>query len=185
MGRKELTAKQRLFIEEYQVDLNGLQAALRAGYAKGSAKHVYTVNMKNPMVVRALEEAMRARSDSVRVDVEWVLRNLIEVAGRCMQKEPVAGSEAREGGRRRGAEADGAGLWRFDSKGANRALELIGKHLGMFKEKVEVSGPDGEAIAVELGLAKERLASRIARLAIQGGAGSVDHEPDGRAGDGV
>jgi phage terminase small subunit len=41
------------------------------------------------------------------------------------------------------------GEYRFDSAGANRALELIGKHLGMFKERVEHTGPDGGPIRVE------------------------------------
>lgn len=64
---------------------------------------------------------------TVRLDEQWVVTRLVEVAQRCMQAvEPPLQAGGKPGGE-----------WKFDTGGAIRALTLLGKHLGMFSERVE------------------------------------------------
>jgi phage terminase small subunit len=65
-----------------------------------------------------------------RVTKEFVLTGLREIHERCMVAMPVLDRKGKP-----------TGQYRFDSSGANRALELMGKHLGMFVEKVELGRP--------------------------------------------
>lgn len=78
--------------------------------------------------IAELEAAARAvAAERLALDKEGVLRRLVEVVDRCMQAEPVLN--------RRG---EPTGMYTFNAAGANRALELIGKNLGMFVERSEV-----------------------------------------------
>lgn len=132
----KLTPKQEMFVKEYLIDLNATQAYLRAGY-KVSEK-IATVNasrlLANANVARAIEEANQKRADKLELSAEWVLENLKNIAERCQQAEPVMKFDY---GERKLVET---GEYQFDSKGANTALQLIGKHLGMFVEKKEITG---------------------------------------------
>lgn len=79
--------------------------------------------------LKELQENLAMRNT---VSVEWVLNNLKEVVERCMQAEPVL--------IRDGDEWIESGEYQFAHSGANKSLELIGKHLGMFTDKLEHSG---------------------------------------------
>jgi phage terminase small subunit len=52
---------------------------------------------------------------------------------------------------RQACDAEGEGVWEFDSSGANKSLELIGKHLGAFSDKIELTGRGGKAITIYIG----------------------------------
>ncbi|AHV96146.1 terminase small subunit [Paenibacillus sabinae] len=130
-----LTAKQELFCKEYIVDLNATQAAIRAGYSERTAGSVGHENLKKPEIADKIAELQQERGKKVGIDAQWVLDRLVELTDRCMQGEPVTDREGNP-----------TGEWKFDSSGANKALENIGKHLGMFKEKVEHSGNMGVSI---------------------------------------
>ena len=54
----KLTAKQSLFVQEYLIDLNATQAAIRAGYAERSAQQIGAENMLKPVVATVIQEAM-------------------------------------------------------------------------------------------------------------------------------
>jgi phage terminase small subunit len=138
----KLTPKQELFIKEYLVDLNATQAYLRAGYnvsesvAKANASRLLT----NANVARAIAEASQKRADKLELTAEWVLENLKNVAVRCQQAEPVMVFDYST------KEMVKTGEYQFDSKGANRALELIGKHLGIFENRLNLTGSVGVKI---------------------------------------
>lgn len=131
-----MTPKQQRFIEEYLIDFNATAASVRAGYApKGASKRSYRL-LRNPEIATAIEIAQKARAKKVGVTKAYVLENLLEIVERCMQKAPVM---IREGG----SEAQsfdklGRPIWRFNATGAVRALELIGKHIGMFVDQHHV-----------------------------------------------
>ena len=131
----KLTPKQQRFVEEYLVDLNATQAAVRAGYSEKGASVTGSQLLANPKVSQAIEEAQKKRSEKVNITAEYVLGRLLEVAERCMQKRPVLNMKGEQV-----VDEDGNNKWTFDSKGANRALELLGKHVGCFVDKVELSG---------------------------------------------
>lgn len=132
---KPLTDKQEMFCHEYLVDLNATQAYLRVFECDYNAARTESSKLKaNPNISARIRELMDARKDAVLVDAHFVVQNLIEISQRCQQAEPVKVFNYDT------KQLEKTGEYVFDSNGANKALELIGKHLGMFKDKVEHSG---------------------------------------------
>ena len=134
----ELNDRQRAFVEAH-VKLGGLnqaQAAVEAGYSAKTAYSQASRLLKNVKVAAAVKEKQTKKAERIEertaVDASWVVSNLVEVAERCMQKRPVRNMRGEQV-----VDEEGNNLWTFDAKGANRALELIGKHVGCFVEKVE------------------------------------------------
>ena len=75
-----LTPKQERFIEEYLIDLNATQAAIRAGYSKKTAKSVGSENLTNPDIALALDLAKEERSKKAKITALWVLERLFREA---------------------------------------------------------------------------------------------------------
>lgn len=143
----KLTDKQTAFVREYLVDLNATQAAIRAGYSERTASRIGPQLLGKTCVREAIEKAQAKRAQRVEVTQDYVLSNLVEVVERTMQRAPVLDRKGEQV-----TDEEGRAVWTFDAKGANRALELLGKHLGIFTDKVkaEVSGPDGGPVASEI-----------------------------------
>ena len=139
MDKPKLTAKQEAFCEEYIVDLNATQAAIRAGYSENAASEIGYENLSKPQLAERIAELKAERSARTEITADYVLSNLKSVAERCMQAEPVT---VRIDG-----EEQETGEYKFEHSGANKSLELLGKHLGLFVDKKEVSGPNGKPIA--------------------------------------
>lgn len=76
----KLTPLQRLYIIEYLVDLNQTQAAIRAGYAPGSAKAKACDLMKNPRVKAEIDKAMQARVERTEITADKVLQHWWDIA---------------------------------------------------------------------------------------------------------
>lgn len=161
----KLTDKQTAFVREYLVDLNATQAAIRAGYSERTASRIGPQLLGKTCVREAIEKAQAKRARRVEVTQDYVLSNLVEVVERTMQRAPVLDRKGEQV-----TDEEGRAVWTFDAKGANRALELLGKHLGIFTDKLkaEVSGPDGGPVASEI----------VVRFVEPGG------EQSGEAGDG-
>ena len=138
----KLTDRQEEFVRQYLVDLNATQAAIRAGYSDKGASVQGTRLLANAKIAARVRELRAKRAEKLELDAEWVLRRLMQISDRAMQQEPVMTWDAET---RQMVES---GDYQFDSQGANKATELIGKHLGMFKDKVELSGADGGALQV-------------------------------------
>lgn len=132
-----LTPKQEMFVREYLIDLNATQAAIRAGYSKRTARQIGQENLTKPDIQECITELIKSRAEKVELDANWVLSRLKLISDRCIQGEPVIDKEGNE-----------TGEWRFDAAGANRATELIGKHLAMFTDRQELSGKDGTDLKV-------------------------------------
>lgn len=143
----KLTDKQAAFVREYLVDLNATQAAIRAGYSERTASRIGPQLLGKTCVREAIEKAQAKRARRVEVTQDYVLSNLVEVVERTMQRAPVLDRKGEQV-----TDEEGRAVWTFDAKGANRALELLGKHLGIFADRVraEVSGPDGGPVASEI-----------------------------------
>jgi phage terminase small subunit len=71
-----LTPKQRLFVEEYLVDLNATQAAIRAGYSKRTAEKIGSENLSKPEIMIAVAEAQQARFARIHMSQDDVLETL-------------------------------------------------------------------------------------------------------------
>ena len=158
----KLTPKQARFVEEYLIDLNATQAAIRAGYSQKTARQAGAENMTKPVVANALAAAQAARSERTEIDADYVLNRLAEIdqmdvldiMNDDMSLKPVSGwpkvwrrylsgfdvAEMFEG---RGEDRAMVGLLKkikWPDKVKN--LELIGKHVSVqaFKEQVEHKG---------------------------------------------
>jgi phage terminase small subunit len=82
----DLTPKRTRFAEEYLVDLNAIQAAIRAGYSPKTAKQQGSWLLRKVEVAEAVAEAQAKKAAELELDHEWVLRRRIENLERAMQK---------------------------------------------------------------------------------------------------
>ena len=76
----DLTARQQRFVDEYLIDLNATQAAIRAGYSAKTAEPQASRLLTNVKVSQAVAVAMNARAERLHVDADWVLRRWVEIA---------------------------------------------------------------------------------------------------------
>ncbi|KIL45749.1 phage terminase, small subunit [Jeotgalibacillus soli] len=84
--------------------------------------------LKKVEISARIEELKKTRADRLNLDAYWVLKRLMDISDRSMQAEPVLEWDPVE------KMMVETGEYQFDSNGANRSTELIGKHLGMFKD---------------------------------------------------
>ncbi|WP_257812311.1 terminase small subunit [Aggregatibacter actinomycetemcomitans] len=138
-GESKLTNKQKRFIQEYLIDLNATQAAIRAGYSEKTAYSIGQENLNKPEIQRGIAEAQNKRSERTQIKQDDVIRMLLENIEIASGKKAVIKTEIRksEDGKLVG---DDIAQFVYESSSVNRSLELLGKHFGMFSEKVEVSG---------------------------------------------
>lgn len=140
-GVVKLTDKQKRFIEEYLVDLNATQAAIRAGYSEKTAYSIGEENLKKPVIKQAIEDAQSNRSSRVQITQDDVIRMLIENIEKSSGTKQVVITQTRksEDGEFVG---DDVAQFVYEPSSVNKALELLGKHLGMFKDKLDVTTGD-------------------------------------------
>lgn len=74
-----LTAKQQRFVDEYLVDLNATQAAIRAGYSPSTARVIGAENLTKPDIDAAIAKRMQERSGRVEITQDMVLRELAKI----------------------------------------------------------------------------------------------------------
>ena len=109
-----MTPKQARFVSEYLIDLNATAAAKRAGYKNPEiGRQLITKNN----VAAARAAAIKKREKKTEITAEYVLRNLKKIAEKSMGYSDAPHQQA-----------------------ATKALELLGKHLGMFRESVQMDG---------------------------------------------
>lgn len=114
MAERKLTEKQRRFIDEYLIDLNATAAAGRAGY-KDPNKGRQLVTKGN--VAHAIAERLSDRRKRTEITQDDVLQNLKQLVDRSMQFDDAPHMQA-----------------------ALKANELLGRHLGMFTDKIRLEG---------------------------------------------
>lgn len=113
---RQLTDKQKRFIEEYLIDLNATQAAIRAGYSKKTAMEQGHQLLQKTSVQNAIQLAQNKRSKRVEITQDDVINGLMLEATR----EGEGSSHSAR-----------VGAW-----------SLLGKHLGMFKDRVDITSDD-------------------------------------------
>ena len=141
-----MTDKQNVFVQEYLQDCNVTQAAIRAGYSQKTAYSIGQRLLRNVEVSQAINSAMSERQERTALNADYVLHSLHEIAQRCMQKSPVMvkGEQA--------IDDEGRHLWTFDAKNAIRALELLGKHMGMFSDKNREQEETPEEVKMQIAI---------------------------------
>lgn len=177
----KMTAKQRRFCDEYLIDLNATQAAIRAGYSEKTARKIGQENLTKPDIQEYIQKRTADRVERTEITQDMVIRELaiiafsnaadyasvIEKEGtdkdgnpvRYITVEPVLTETLTEAQKKALAVIkkgrDGFEVKPYDKV---RALELLGKHLGLFTEKVELSGQVNNPFA---GLSTEDLKKLI------------------------
>ena len=140
-----LTDKQALFVLEYLKDKSGKYAAIRAGYSPNSAKQIACELLKEGHpVADAVEVALAEQAVRTQADADYVIRNLRQIVERTMQRAPVMVKDGKDWVQ--ATDDEGNHIWQFDAKGANQALTLIGKHLGMYLDRKEITVPQGTGV---------------------------------------
>jgi len=149
-----LTTKQQMFCVEYLKDLNASRAVKRAGYdtKPGNENRVGSQLLANPGIQFALQGLMASRAEKQALDANFVINKIL------------ASIERSENGK--------------NEQAVLRGLEMLGKHLGLFIERQEISGPDGDAIETKRRAEEDAAAFRssIARLASRSGTQDEDGE---------
>ena len=152
----ELTEKQKRFVEEYLVDLNATQAAIRAGYSQDTACEQGSRLLANAKVQAVVAERRKAIANKIEVTQERVAQELAKLAFLDIRKafdaegnlKPIADLDDETAAALAGIEIEVTKLKDqpivkthkiklSDKKGA---LDSLARHLGMFKDKVEHSG---------------------------------------------
>tara|TARA_R110000737_G_scaffold350252_1_gene388699 strand:- start:621 stop:1040 length:420 start_codon:yes stop_codon:yes gene_type:complete len=131
-----LTSKQQLFCEEYLIDLNATQAAIRAGYSIKTAKETGYENLTKPYIAEFIQQAMSERSKSTGITANYVLNGIKELTDKLVRAD--------------------------DPKSAYKGYELLGKHLALFSDKIDHTSSDGSMASD--GLSKEDRKERILAL---------------------
>lgn len=147
---EEMTPKQERFVEEYLVDLNATQAAIRAGYSEQTARQIGAQNLSKLVIQQAIEAARNKRSERVELTQDEVVRDLRELRDICMGRKPVRITEVVKNAQLGEVTAREVEVYALEPTGAGKALDLLGKHLGMFVDKVEDVTPTPPKIVVEL-----------------------------------
>ncbi len=152
----KLSGKMLAFVDEYFVDLVAYKAVLRAGYKCKNEDRAIKLGvelMAHPLVKTEIERRTEERREKSELTVDYVLNKLTKIVESTDTSNPQA---------------------------ALRGLELLGKYLGMYKERQEISGPDGGAIEMEQKTQRNvtDFNSRMASLVKRSGTGGVSKFPD-------
>lgn len=153
MAKKDnLTVKQRMFVEEYLIDLNATQAAIRAGYSAKTADQQGSRMLANVKVQQAIAERMAERSRRTGVNQDRVVLELAKIAfvrmtdvvdsnGRIKQGASTDDLSCIESIKYKESDNEFGGSVEREVKIASKlkALELLGKHLGMWNDKLDVN----------------------------------------------
>lgn len=167
-----LEEKQATFVQEYLIDLNATQAAIRAGYSPGSAAR-YAVELLNKThVAEAIKKAMQERNQRVEISQDRILEELARIAFGDLRdavtwgKEGVKLKESAELTEDQAAAISEVGETVTKEGGSTRikrhdkvkAIELLMRHKGMLNDKLNLSG---ELNVSALGKGRERAKERI------------------------
>lgn len=151
-----LTAKQERFVEEYLIDPNATQAAIRAGYSKNTAAQIGNENLRKPQIAEAISVAQATRSERTGVTADAVIQELAKIGFANMQDYMRVGSNGdpyldfsgltrdqaaalvevtvedfKDG---RGEEARDVRRVKFKLADKKGALVDLGRHLGLFEK---------------------------------------------------
>lgn len=181
----DLTPKQQRFVDEYLIDLNATQAAIRAGYSARTAEKIGSENLRKPGISAAITERRAKIAAKLEVTQERIAEELAKIGFANMQDYMRSGPDGdpfldfsnltrdqaaalaevtvedfKDG---RGEDARDVRRVKFKLHDKRAALVDLGKHLGMFKDKVEVTGKDGGPIETA-DVSRNDLARRILHM---------------------
>ena len=175
----EITDKMRQFVDEYLIDLNGTQAAIRAGYSESTAQEQSSQLLARPDIRALIEQAQKDRVDRVQINQDTTVNELKTIAfsdvadfvivkeggvieqrpfnelkkeqTRCVKKikQTVRTAQSSDG-----AVIHQTAVLELDLYDKVKSLELLGRHLGIFNDKLTLDGALPLQIVFEVSEAK-------------------------------
>jgi len=153
----KLTPKQKRFVDEYLIDLNATQAAIRAGYSKKNADKIGWELLGKTRIKAAIDKAIKAREERTKVTQDKVVKELAKLAFSNMKEFAEWGPDGIRFIESEELDDEAAACvaeiaqvntkngtnTKFKLHDKKGALELLGRHLGMFVDKHELTGKDG------------------------------------------
>lgn len=153
MARK-LTKKQQLFVDEYLIDLNATQAAIRAGYSTQTAYSIGEENLKKPEIKNSIEKALAERSRRTGISADRIINELARIAfvnpadiinfDEATVKDTATRDDTAtiSSVKVKTIPTEDGDITEREVKTYDKikALELLGKHLGMFSDKFKIEG---------------------------------------------
>lgn len=128
----EMTDKQKRFCDEYLIDLNATQAAIRAGYSKKTAKVTGYENLTKPYIKKYINERMAAKEKELIADQDEVLKYLTSVLRGESQSTEIVVEGTGDGC------SEARTIMKEPSeKDRLKAAELLGKRYGLYTDKVQ------------------------------------------------
>jgi phage terminase small subunit len=147
-----LTPKQQKFVEEYLIDLNATQAAIRAGYSVRSANEIGNENMSKPSIQAEISKAMAERSRRTGVNQDRIVQELARLAfvsvpgfvsgeGKIKDSATVDDLACVESIKYKASSGENGMMVEREVKVGSKvkALELLGKHVGMWNDKIDIN----------------------------------------------
>lgn len=192
MPAGKLTAKQQAFVNEYIVDLNATQAAIRAGYSEDTAGAIGSENLQKPDVAEAIQVALDLRAERTRITADRVLVEVAKLGFSNIKDIFTEGGQLKNLSaipddlaaaiqsvevvtRKAGGEANEVEyVHKIRMADKKASLELLGKHLKLFADRTEVTGADGKDLIPESVDLKE-IAKTLAFL-LTAGAKDTEHK---------
>ncbi len=110
---KPLTPKQKRFCEEYLIDLNATQSAIRAGYSEKTAESIGWENLRKPLIQEYIAEKQKEVQERTKVSVDFVINGIKEIALKGAKEENRL-----------------------------RAFDMLGRHLGVYEKDNNQSKPE-------------------------------------------
>lgn len=139
-GQRQLSEKQRRFVREWLVDMNGTRAAVRAGYSEKSAANTASRLMKDPDVQAYRNELLKAKFDELGITRHSLAVEVYEMMQKCKGGTPhmVWNSDTKT------YEPDGT--WEQNEKGLYKGAELLSRLLDKMDGAAEDEGTDYETM---------------------------------------
>lgn len=159
----KLTAKQQRFCDEYLIDLNATQAAIRAGYSEKTAAVIANENLRKPNISEYIEKRMAAKQEELIADQDEVLRYLSSVMRRQLKESVVVTLQTKtekwvkdeDTGKlkKQTITKDEPAVIEIPARlsDSNKAAELLGKAYGIYTDKVDVDADMELNIVVDYG----------------------------------
>lgn len=151
VAEKKLTAKQKMFCDEYLIDLNATQAAIRAGYSEKTARQIGTENLSKPYIREYIDQRLAEKEAALVADQDEVMKYLTAVMRRektehivvtLKKKESTYVPDEKGTMRKQTIETEIPEIVAIPAqlRDANKAAELLGRAYGIYTEKVNVDG---------------------------------------------
>lgn len=131
-----LTNKEKMFCKEYIVDFNATVASIKAGYSEKSARQLSYRMLTKDYIQQYIQELLKPRLNKLDITVDGILKDIVEIKERCMQKVPVMVWDKEK------QKKVESGEWEFDATAALKATEQLAKYKKMFTDKIEHSSGD-------------------------------------------